>query len=89
MHNARETTSDCVTINPAKTTLVIIDTQNCFLSPSLGRPSDASGLKVMDTLLEHAIPACWKAGIPIVWLGWGLTEQDIDERPPTIDSQGA
>lgn len=79
-----ETTSARVAIDPAKTALVIIDLQNYFLSPSLGRPSDAIGLKVVDMLLEHAIPACRKAGIPIVWLGWGLTEQDIDEMPPTI-----
>ncbi|MCJ1349273.1 hypothetical protein MMC31_007509 [Peltigera leucophlebia] len=73
-----------VAIDPAKTALVIIDLQNYFLSPSLGRPSDAIGLKVVDKLLEHVIPACRKAGIPIVWLGWGLTKQDIDEMPPTI-----
>ncbi|MCJ1265300.1 hypothetical protein MMC22_005175 [Lobaria immixta] len=79
-----ETTSARVAIDPAKTALVIIDLQNYFLSPSLGRPSDAIGLKAVDMLLEHAIPACRKAGIPIVWLGWGLTEQDIDEMPPTI-----
>lgn len=78
------TTSARVAIDPAKTALVIIDLQNYFLSPSIGRPSDAIGLKVVATLLEHAIPACRRAGIPIVWLGWGLTEQDIDEMPPTI-----
>ena len=78
------TTSASVAIYPAKTALVIIDLQNYFLSPNLGRPSDAIGLKVVDKLLEHAVPACRKAGIPIVRLGWGLTEQDIDEMLPTI-----
>lgn len=78
------TTSARVTIDPVKTALVIIDLQNYFLSPNLGRPSEAIGLKVVDRLLEHAIPACRQAGIPIVWLGWGLTEQDIDEMPPAI-----
>jgi nicotinamidase-related amidase len=41
-------------------------------------------MKVVDELLKYAIPACRKAGIPIVWLNWGLTEQDINEMPPTI-----
>jgi hypothetical protein len=41
-------------------------------------------MKVVDKLLAYAIPACRKAGIPIVWLNWGLTQQDIDEMPPTI-----
>jgi len=58
--------------------------QNYFLSPLLGRPSSSVGLRVVDELLKHAIPACRKANMPIVWLGWGLTEQDIDEMPPSI-----
>jgi nicotinamidase-related amidase len=79
-----ETTTERVAIDPAKTALVVIDLQNYFLSPLLGRPVDGVGMKVVDELLEHAIPACRKAGIPILWLGWGLTDQDIKEMPPTI-----
>ncbi|KAH0556254.1 hypothetical protein GP486_005819 [Trichoglossum hirsutum] len=79
-----ETTKARVAIDPAKTALVVVDLQNYFLSPYLGRPSNAVGMKVVDKLLEHAIPACRKAGIQIVWLNWGLTKQDIDEMPPTI-----
>jgi nicotinamidase-related amidase len=63
---------------------VVVDLQNYFFLPCLGRPSDAVGMKVVDELLKHAIPACQKAGIQIVWLSWGLTQQDIDEMPPTI-----
>ncbi len=79
-----KTTSARVAIDPAKTALVVVDLQNYFLSPALGRPSDGVGLKVVDKLVQSAIPACRKAGIPIVWLNWGLTQQDIDELPPTI-----
>lgn len=79
-----ETTTDRVSIDPAKTALVVVDLQNYFLSPLLGRPADSVGLKVVNLLLEHAIPACRKAGIPVVWLGWGLTEQDVEEMPPAI-----
>ncbi|KAL9607124.1 MAG: hypothetical protein Q9167_007933 [Letrouitia subvulpina] len=73
-----------VAIDPTKTALVVIDLQNYFLSPLIDRPPDAVGLKVVDKLLQHAIPACRKAGIPVVWMNWGLTEQDIEEMPPTI-----
>ncbi|KAH8810905.1 Isochorismatase-like protein [Xylogone sp. PMI_703] len=73
-----------ITIDPHKTALVIVDMQNYFLSPLLGRPFNSVGLKAVDELLKHAIPACRKAEIPIVWLGWGLTEKDIDEMPPSI-----
>ena len=78
------TTTADVAIDPAKTALVIVDLQNYFLSPSLGRPTDAIGLRIVENLLEHAIPACRKAGIPIMWLNWGLTKQDLCEMPPTI-----
>ena len=71
-------------IDPKKTALVSVDLQNYFLSPSLGRPADALGLKVVDNLLQHALPACRKAQIPIMWLNWGFTEQDINEMPPKI-----
>lgn len=71
-------------IDPAKNALVIVDLQNYFLSPALGRPHGNLGLQVVEKLKAQAIPACRKAGIPILWLNWGLTEKDIDEMPPTI-----
>ena len=79
-----ETTTARVVINPARTALVVVDLQNYFLSPSLGRPRDAAALKAIDQLVRYAIPACRKAGIQIVWLEWGLTQQDIDGLPPAI-----
>lgn len=39
---------------------------------------------VVDKLSQYAIPACRKAGIQIIWLNWGLTEEDINEMPPNI-----
>ncbi len=41
-------------------------------------------MKVVDKLLQYAIPACRKAGIQIAWVNWGLTQQDIDGMPPAI-----
>lgn len=79
-----ETTTGSVASNPNKTALVIIDLENYFLSPALGRPADSVGMKVVDKLLDNAIPACRKAGIPVVWLNWGLTDIDIQTMPPTI-----
>lgn len=78
------TTTERVAIDPSKTALVVVDLQNYFLSPSLGRPLNVVGMKVVDRLLKYAIPACRKAGILVVWLNWGLTQQDIEEMPPTI-----
>ena len=58
-----ETSKARVAIDPAKSALVGVDLQNYFLSPSLGRPVDAVGLKAVDKLLQYAIPACRKVGI--------------------------
>lgn len=76
------TTTVPITISAPKSALVIVDMQNFFLSPCLGRPRDSRGLKAQQQLLEHAIPAARKAGIQIIWLNWGLTETEIAEMPP-------
>lgn len=77
-----DTTTARVTIDPAKTALVVVDMQNFFLSPCLGRSRDSKGLAACDKLLKHAIPACRKAGIRVIWLNWGLTDEEIEEMPP-------
>ncbi|KAI9726816.1 MAG: hypothetical protein M1828_000672 [Chrysothrix sp. TS-e1954] len=77
-----QTTTAQVTVDPAKTALVVVDMQNFFLSENLGRPKDGNGMKACDKLLRFAIPACRKAGIRIIWLNWGLTVEDIELMPP-------
>lgn len=73
-----QTSTARISIDPAKTALVVIDMQNFFLSPNLGRPQDSKGIKAAQRLAEHAIPACRKAGIQIVWLNWGLTRDEVE-----------
>ncbi|KAL8829900.1 MAG: hypothetical protein Q9191_001743 [Dirinaria sp. TL-2023a] len=79
-----QTTTFRIAIDPKKTALVVVDLQNYFLSPALGRPRDAGGLQVVERLVRCVIPACRQAEIPIVWLGWSLTPQDLEGMPPTI-----
>lgn len=56
--------------------------QNFFLSPSLGRPTASKGLQAQQKLLEHAIPAARKAGVRVIWLNWGLTDEILASMPP-------
>lgn len=77
-----QTTTSNIAIDPDKTALVVIDMQNMFLSPALGRPSDSKGLQAQEALLKYAIPAARKAGIQIVWLNWGLDNDDLKSMPP-------
>ncbi|KAK5077070.1 hypothetical protein LTR64_005450 [Lithohypha guttulata] len=76
------TTSSPITITPSKTALVIIDMQNFFLSEALGRPAGSKGLKAQEHLLRYAVPAARKAGVQVVWLNWGLREEDLERMPP-------
>ncbi|KAL6705187.1 hypothetical protein ACN47E_007292 [Coniothyrium glycines] len=77
------TTTSPITISPAKTALVVIDMQNFFLSPLLGR-ARSSGHDAADQLVAHAIPAARKGGMRVVWLNWGLTDQDMETMPPAV-----
>ena len=79
---AYKTTTAQVTVDPKKTALVIIDMQNFFLSPYLGRSRDGNGWKAQEKLIKYAIPAARKQGIQVVWLNWGLTQPEIDVMPP-------
>lgn len=57
--------------------------QNFFLSTYLGRPADGAGNKAAQRLVDAAIPAARKAGIQIIWLNWGLTDEEIEVMPPS------
>jgi nicotinamidase-related amidase len=78
-----QTTKTPITVSPSKSALVIIDMQNFFLSPAFGR-SEGAGHAACKQLIDHAIPAARKAGIRIIWLNWGLTDQDVDTMPPAV-----
>ncbi|KAK5174590.1 uncharacterized protein LTR77_001671 [Saxophila tyrrhenica] len=78
-----ETKTSQISIDPAKSALIVIDMQNYFLSSALGRAKGA-GHAAVNQLVEHAVPACRKAGVRIIWLNWGLSQQEIDEMPPAI-----
>ncbi|KAK5128043.1 hypothetical protein LTR85_005160 [Meristemomyces frigidus] len=78
-----KTTTTPITIDPAKSALVIIDMQNFFLSAAFGRTRGA-GHEALDQLVNHAIPGARKAGIRVVWLNWGLTDQEIEDMPPAV-----
>jgi hypothetical protein len=79
-----QTTTNPITISAAKSALVIIDMQNYFLSPALGRLESSAGHRACLQLIEHAIPAARKVGMRIVWVNWGLTETEVRTMPPAV-----
>lgn len=70
-----------VTIDPRKTALVIIDMQNISMSTVLN-PHVAALFRAQDALLRHGIPAARKTDIQVIWLNWGLTEEDLTTMVP-------
>lgn len=79
-----ETTNTPITIDPAKSALVIIDMQNFFLSAAFGRQK-GPGHAAQEQLIQHAIPAARRAKMQIIWLNWGLTDKEIKEMPPGVN----
>lgn len=88
-HVTLQTTTGPIRVNPVTTALVIIDMQNYFLSPALRPPTNgtntpSAGQRAAANLLTSAIPGARAHGIPVVWLNWGLSEEDLRTMPPAI-----
>ncbi|KAL8934361.1 MAG: hypothetical protein Q9216_005948 [Gyalolechia sp. 2 TL-2023] len=76
-----QTSKTPVTLAPQKTAVVVIDMQNLFLSPAMGREK-GPGHAAEQALLEKCIPAARKAHIRILWLTWGIREEGLRSVPP-------
>lgn len=69
-------------INLSKTALILIDLQNNTLSSALRKDLIPDLLEAEEVLLKYGIPAARKSKIQIVWLNWGLTDEDLQTMPP-------
>ncbi|KAI1334516.1 isochorismatase [Xylariaceae sp. FL0016] len=63
---------------PTLTALVVVDMQNFFLHPRCN--DHPSGLAAVDRMLE-AVKKCRESGVKIIWLNWGLTDDDVASMP--------
>ncbi|KAK3312938.1 isochorismatase family protein [Apodospora peruviana] len=77
------TTTAPITINPEKTALIVIDMQNFFLSPAMGR-TRGPGHTAENVLLSMAFPAANEAGIRIIHATWGITDEELAILPPVL-----
>lgn len=85
-----QTTTHPIRLNADTTALVVIDMQNFFLHPALRRPAGSGkeeptlGETAASKLLDTGIPAARAHGIRVIWLNWGLTEEDLSTMPPSV-----
>ncbi|KAI9760066.1 MAG: hypothetical protein M4579_001899 [Chaenotheca gracillima] len=70
-----------VSIDPSKTALVIVDMQNFFLNKRCR--DHPLGLACVEPTIK-VIEKCREEGVQVVWLNWGLTDEDLQTLPPSI-----
>ncbi|PVH87636.1 isochorismatase family protein [Cadophora sp. DSE1049] len=76
-----QATDATITISPKKTALLIVDMQNVWLMEPFN--PRGPGHDAEDILLKFGIPAAREAGIQVVWLNWGLSDNDLESINPT------
>ncbi|KAF3764522.1 hypothetical protein M406DRAFT_70938 [Cryphonectria parasitica EP155] len=70
-----------ILLSPPATVLVVVDMQNFFLHPSCR--AHPAGLAAVQPLLR-TIARCREVGVQVVWLNWGLTEEDLEGMPAGV-----
>ncbi|WYZ44346.1 hypothetical protein EsH8_VII_000782 [Colletotrichum jinshuiense] len=70
-----------ISVAPHSTALVIVDMQNYFLHPSC-RDHPAGLAAVGKTM--RTIEKCRELGIQVIWLNWGLTDDDLAQMPASV-----
>ncbi|KAH7336558.1 isochorismatase [Rhexocercosporidium sp. MPI-PUGE-AT-0058] len=69
------------TIDPAKTALIVVDMQNFFLDAScMEHPNGLKAVEATGKVLDW----CRDVGIKVIWLNWGLTDDDMSTIPPSV-----
>lgn len=77
-----ETTTKPITVDPARSAIIIVDMQNFFVHPTI--QSHEPGLAASKQLFDYVLPAARKTHMQVIWLNWGLTQDDIDQAPPSM-----
>ncbi|OTB04774.1 hypothetical protein M426DRAFT_320363 [Hypoxylon sp. CI-4A] len=78
----RGPTNTSIMLAPNLSALVVVDMQNFFLHPRCN--DHPSGLAAVDRTLE-VVRRCRDVGIKILWLNWGLNDDDLDTMPAATE----
>ncbi|OLN84380.1 Peroxyureidoacrylate/ureidoacrylate amidohydrolase RutB [Colletotrichum chlorophyti] len=70
-----------ISVAPEGSALVIVDMQNFFLHPSCR--DHAPGLAAVERT-KLLIEKCRELGVQVIWLNWGLTDDDLAQMPASV-----
>ncbi|KAI1122606.1 hypothetical protein F5Y10DRAFT_71159 [Nemania abortiva] len=71
-----------VILDPAITALVIVDMQNIAMSQALDVDTSPAMYTAEKQLIKYGIPAARALRFQVIWLNWGLVEDDITHLTP-------
>ncbi|KAF6820701.1 isochorismatase hydrolase [Colletotrichum sojae] len=74
-------TETFISVAPHSTALVIVDMQNFFLHPSCR--DHPPGLAAVEST-KKVIEKCRELGVQVIWLNWGLTDDDLASMPASV-----
>ncbi|KAL0935360.1 isochorismatase hydrolase [Colletotrichum truncatum] len=74
-------TETFISVAPHSTALVIVDMQNYFLHPSCR--DHPAGLAAVEKT-KNVVEKCRELGVQVIWLNWGLTNEDLVEMPASV-----
>ncbi len=76
-----------IAFDPGRSAIVVVDMQNAFCAPgglahSLG--ADLAPVRAPIAPLRRLLPIARRAGLPVVWVNWGLRPDQADLPPATL-----
>ncbi|OTB17598.1 hypothetical protein K445DRAFT_311076 [Daldinia sp. EC12] len=71
-----------ITLTPSLSALVVVDMQNFFLHPNCN--NYPTGLVAVERTLE-LIRKCREIDLKIIWLNWGLNDEDLETMPAAAE----
>ncbi|GKT64485.1 isochorismatase hydrolase [Colletotrichum tofieldiae] len=70
-----------ISVAPRSTALVVIDMQNYFLHPRCrDHPAGLAAVEKTESVIEK----CRELGVQVIWLNWGLTDDDLAAMPASV-----
>ncbi|KAI1774504.1 isochorismatase [Hypoxylon cercidicola] len=82
MRTTEGPTDATIMLTPALSALVVVDMQNFFIHPRCN--DHPTGLAAVERTME-VVKRCREIGLKVIWLNWGLSEEDLSSMPAATE----